>query len=658
MNSTRKTKRIRKSDYGRVISTETIAYETPVIFSNEGLHRNIGAKQRDPIVSFLTRLFVFGEVGSMPHSTIPFGYKVRKNSLEFRRLAILHPLAQWKIGKFYERYDKLILYFCSQSPASIRAPDKVASTFYTNSAWKNMHQYKTGAVAELSADSFAKHSPSYFAYRGYDRLYKFFDSKDYFELELAFDSLVTLDVSKCFDSIYTHSLSWAIKDKEFTKKHVAVESTFAQEFDSLMRYTNHNETNGIVIGPEVSRIFAELIFQSIDCRCIRRLEQRPCELKFGEHYAFRRYVDDVFIFAKDDETANTVYECFSDVLMSFNLHPNTLKSKKYKRPFITVKSRITREASALSNTFLDRFLEKGESQEALIPKTIYFPWRLTRSFVNSVKALCSYNEVTYDEVSAYLIAVLVERVKKLANVGADPIGAEREAIYRDACLVLIDALYFLYSVSPSVGASYKLCTAIIISIRFADRHLGVCGESVRQRLYELTARLLSDSTVGKGAAIERFVSLESINIALAIRELERTYMLPVEVVEKLFMGRSVFTYFDIISCLFYVRKERQYVLLRRKAISAAEKHLRDFSDILMNAEKACLLLDLLSCPYLDDALKKKWVTRLYAHFGVPLPSAQEIMSFLALAHEHYWFVDWKDVDLLNSLEKKELRQAY
>lgn len=82
---------------------------------------------------------------------------------------------------------------------------------------------------------------------------------------------MTLDVSKCFDSIYTHGLSWAVKDKAFTKTHVDVSTTFAQAFDQVIRHGNHNETNGIPIGPEASRIFAEILFQEIDRRAIGAL---------------------------------------------------------------------------------------------------------------------------------------------------------------------------------------------------------------------------------------------------------------------------------------------------------------------------------------------------------------------------------------------------
>jgi hypothetical protein len=80
-----------------------------------------------------------------------------------------------------------------------------------------------------------------------------------------------------------------------------ITSTFAQAFDSLMQRANQNETHGIVIGPEISRIFAELLFQSVDQRAILRLRDNHFEL--GADYAIRRYVDDVYIFARTTDTA-------------------------------------------------------------------------------------------------------------------------------------------------------------------------------------------------------------------------------------------------------------------------------------------------------------------------------------------------------------------
>ena len=109
---------------------------------------------------------------------------------------------------------------------------------------------------------------------------------------------MSLDVSKCFDSIYTHSLAWATKEKSFIKQNLR-KSSFGDDFDTIIRHGNDNETNGIPIGPEVSRIFSEIIFQKIDNLTINVLKE--IGLEFNNDYIFRRYVDDVYIFGKNEE---------------------------------------------------------------------------------------------------------------------------------------------------------------------------------------------------------------------------------------------------------------------------------------------------------------------------------------------------------------------
>jgi len=656
MAKTRKLNRINRRDYARALVTDTSPYETPVIFSNDGLYLN--AKNNtdlSPVFNFLLETLVLGDPGFF---TIPFSYKIRKNSLEFRRLSLIHPLSQWKATNFYRKYQELIIHYCSKSPASIRSPLRVASTFYTKSAWENINQYKTGRVTEARTDGFSKHSPSFFSYRGYDRLYKFFDSKRFFDLEKRFFVLLTLDVSKCFDSIYTHSLSWALKDKPFTKKNVTVDATFAQQFDGLMQHINHKETNGIVIGPELSRIYAELIFQAIDLQTIKRLEEGQRKLVFDVDYSFRRYVDDVFIFANDNETARAIYDCYSDALTSFNLHANTAKSIHIPRPFVTLKSRITRELSLLANGFLDKFLEDSGDRQSLRPKKIHNQWKLIHSFISQIKSLCSYNEVNYDEVSAYLIAVFTERIKKLANIQSDIGGNDEAELYRDASLVLLEVIYFLYAVSPSVSASYKLTTAIIILTRFGDKYFGVGSETIKQRIFELSEHLLVGRNVSKFAEVAHFLSLESINILLAMRELGNDYLLPEKVINNLFNRRDDLSYFDIVSCLFYIRDDTRYAKVLKGIIGTANNKLRDLSDIRVDTEKAHLLTDLLSCPFVHDAEKVRWINRLYSHLNKPSPSASDVNNFLSQEQNKFWFVNWREVDLLNILEKKELKQAY
>jgi hypothetical protein len=651
-----KKNRIRRNDYNRVLVTETTPFETPIVFSNDGLYDQIASLDKVGHVqsTIIKALVLFEGISKPPSSTIPYTYKIKKDSKSYRRLALLHPGSQWKVRLFYEKYEQLIIHYCSISPASIRAPKRVSSSFYSKSSWENINKFKTGSVTLDSIDKYVKHAPSFFSYRGYDRLYKFFNSRDYFSLEKKFSFLKTLDVTKCFDSIYTHCLSWAVKDKPFTKSHVKVSSTFAQEFDGIIRHGNHNETNGIPIGPEVSRVFSEILFQEIDKRVIHSLT----DLKFQKDYEFRRYVDDVFIFARNEDVANRVHDKYADVLIEFNLHTNTAKSTCIGRPFASAKTRLIYDAGQQANSFFDKFLEQT-GVGVLSPKKIHNTWRLTKSYIDSVKALCHSIDASYDQIASFLISVITERVKRLVNHDEDFTENFQESEYVDAFIVLLDVLFFLYSVAPSVGASYKVSTSVILAARFSKKHLPTRYPSVHQKIFDLTCSLLHDQCGTKHAGdIDGFVHLESFNIALATRELGTNHLLPPEIIDELFVRAGKLTYFTIVASLFYVRDASIYQELRKTLLDAAVDKLSNLTDILMSSEKANLLLDLLSCPYVPDKQKTVWIKSLFRSLQLSQPSKSDLQIFLAGTSTSHAQVDWKDIDLLNSLEKKELRQAY
>ncbi|MEZ0033138.1 hypothetical protein ABIF68_003508 [Bradyrhizobium japonicum] len=106
----------------------------------------------------------------------------------------------------------------------------------------------------LLQDQTVRNPGSFFAYEGYDRFYKFFNSEEFVGLEKKFSLMRLTDISKCFSSIYSHTLAWAVKDVQHGKESTSAVS-FANDFDSLMQYANYNETNGIPVGAELSRLF-------------------------------------------------------------------------------------------------------------------------------------------------------------------------------------------------------------------------------------------------------------------------------------------------------------------------------------------------------------------------------------------------------------------
>lgn len=196
-------------------------------------------------------------------------------------------------------------------------------------------------------------------------------------------------------------------------------------------------------------------------------------------------------------------------------------------------------------------------------------------------------------------------------------------------------------------------------MRFARKNLKEHTSSLSQRIYDLAIDLLEDECIKPDAeGVDGFIRLESLNVALAIRELGDNYLLPEQMLDKLFLSGREMSYFTMVSCLFYIKSDTQYSNLRRKVILAITKKLSDISDIFVNSEKAYLLLDMFSCPFIPDKKKEDWSKALLILLSKPAPTAAQWSSFLTSSAKGHWQVNWNDVDLLNSLEKKELKQAY
>lgn len=96
---------------------------------------------------------------------------------------------------------------------------------------------------------------------------------------------------------------------------------------------DYNETNGIVIGPEFSRIFAEVIFQHVDSSVAHSLKNEKYD--FERDYVCYRYVDDYFFFYNDEACRKKAIELFDEKLKEFKLAISAEKTHEFSRPFIT-----------------------------------------------------------------------------------------------------------------------------------------------------------------------------------------------------------------------------------------------------------------------------------------------------------------------------------
>lgn len=253
---------------------------------------------------------------------------------------------------FYEKHSRLITESCRKSRYSIRKPLKTADLYHE----KDLASNETAPgiqekIVETETPPYGlqrRQVSSFFSYSEYNFLHKFFDSFEFINLEKRFLYFQTLDISKCFYNIYTHSVSWSVKSKEHAKRNIG-KMSFQNGFDKLMQKLNHNETSGIVVGPEFSRIFAEIILQGVDQRIDKKLSEDG--KNFGTDYSIRRYVDDYFIFTNDLILQDKIRATIIAKLEEFKLYLNDHKAKTISRPFVSVKARSKLDVSESLETY-------------------------------------------------------------------------------------------------------------------------------------------------------------------------------------------------------------------------------------------------------------------------------------------------------------------
>ena len=137
--------------------------------------------------------------------------------------------------------------------------------------------------------------------------------------------LLKADILRFFPSIYTHSIPWALMGKSRAKAAMGLatlKGTWQDDADMLSRSVNNNQTIGIPIGPDTSRLLAEVILSHIDV---------ALSSKFRRLNGIR-YIDDYeFTFALRSE-AEEVLGYLQHLLNEFELALNPSKTAIVELP--------------------------------------------------------------------------------------------------------------------------------------------------------------------------------------------------------------------------------------------------------------------------------------------------------------------------------------
>ncbi|MDV3793239.1 antiviral reverse transcriptase Drt3b [Elizabethkingia anophelis] len=629
----------------RVVLSDILPFEIPLIFSNryfykyllkcENFNKKIEKKKEElkkTRIAVLKRrleteidqlnfhINILKTFAGNSYINKPMCFKLKHKESDYRELSLIHPINQKNVVEFYDKYKSLIIYYSSISPFSIRKPTKIANfTFYNDLLHKKNEDdcYEYSQIEE--EDNEYENLRSFFAYHKYSNIHKFYESYQFHRSEKKFNKLLKIDVSKCFDSIYSHTIAWALFNKQIIKDNVNISlETFGGEFDKLMQTLNANETNGIVIGPEFSRIFAELILQQID-KCIFDNLLHNTEynkrLIHKRDYEIFRYVDDYFVFYNNESDKDIILKEFKICLKEYKLYLNEKKSITYDKPIIT---EISLAKQKISDLFSEHLKLNENKNDDDILKSIYFS---SNNVITRFKTIVKETKVDYKDIMNYSLAVLENKTAKLIKKWHTFVNKNDnlQKQYEKGFLEILDVSFFLYSVSPRVNSTIKLSLILNKIIAFLKKNKSnLYKEPLLNHYKHNIFKKISDEIylILQKNKTEIHTPIESLYLLIALTQLGREYRLNpknlsayfnIQAVNDKFIIDKDLNYFNIVVLLFYIRDIEIYKPIKDELKKYILKKFREKKDFEWRneAETVMLLMDILTCPFLNESISKE-----------------------------------------------------
>ena len=712
----------------RVIFSDVLPYECPIIFSNRYLYRFlakylwVGEKQKINNITWNTlkqskRLnekdasafaaLLFGcyeqgkPISDLKHKNnalfYPYHFNIAHKANKNRTLSIIHPYNQWQVVDFYEQYKYSILYLCNQSKYSLRKPHKVAQYFYYRD---RLHRKLLGHQSDKVELFFNEYEnlKTYFSYKKYSNIYKFYEDYRYQRAEKKFKHLIKFDLQSCFDSIYTHTISWATaggadKVKVLPGYHG---SWLGDAFDNLMQSVNARETNGIVIGPEFSRIFAEIILQYIDQKVEQELlKEKLCQKSNYECY---RYVDDYFLFYNDEQDRSLFMESLTKWLKEFKLQISPSKTEEFERPFITkvtiAKQRIEHLFSNIFSTPLWEEVESNldvekenetedensdKDREILNKKfNIYLPANKVNAQIKAIVRECG---IEYRDIANYLLEKMsqrldaflnryemgfkkYERLMSKENTNKEEVELLAQGVQRKLTsflVSLIDVVFFVFNSNRQVNTTLKLQKTMNAIVIYAKRH-GDFKNNPEVRFQTISKDVIFKKIQDEIALVlattdsHRYTLHESLYLLILAKELGSAYLFAPEVIQS-FIKKSELQY-NLFACIILMYYYANHKCYNEQKIALKDEILKKYRLVAeverkRNSELTILTADMMTCPFVDDVYKLKLLTLM----GIADMKVQRMILRFA-KKQKYIFTRWTMFNLNKELQAKISQEVY
>lgn len=384
-------------------------------------------------------------------ASTPLKYSILKGTSSTRELNLVQPIAALNMYFFIECYQKEILdSFEDKSCFSLRYHRKNTDLYYKKKV-KRIADYfeKTSRKVDRGI---LQQTGAFFKIHKFNSVSSFTNSRLWQQCNFKYRNFAKIDYKSCFDSIYSHAFKWCI-EKNTVDSKAAQNANLYIVIDRVLQNINGRSSNGVIVGPEFSRMIAEVLLEYIDVEVKTELAAEG--LQVGRDYRVFRYVDDVYIFSNSQEQTELIIKTIERVSQRYLLRLNELKYFKSDTPVIM--STWLGKTRELSDKIADLFYRKHELYEnkmtgPLLKDGYISLERLKDDFIYLIHQ--------YPNEQRYIVSFMLSTL--LNNVSNKKDGYSLfDSTKQGKAFVLLDLAMYIYSFCPCFEHTQKIISMLV-----------------------------------------------------------------------------------------------------------------------------------------------------------------------------------------------------
>ena len=370
-----------------------------------------------------------------------------------REMSVIQPFSALNLYIFIECYQKEILsYFEKHHEFSIRYHKKNTDLYYKSKSGK-VTQYFQDQSSRVGREVIQQ-AANYFRIAPFESINSFADSRIWRMCNFKYKYYAKLDYKACFDSIYTHAFTWII-ERNVVDAKAASNSHLFVTIDRILQNINGRSSNGIVVGPEFSRMMAEILLQHIDSEICLSLQKDG--IFYNVDYVAFRYVDDIFLFANQPQILDQILAKYKTIGERYLLRLNELKLVKGTTPCLPKEwLGKTRQLSDIIGNFFFQGkkvdYEKLPEEERFLVKTDYIS---VDRIKDEIAVLVKQHSDDARTIVSFLLSTLLNNISKKKN-GYSLFGKQQLG----KALLLLDMALYIYAFYPSFDQTRKIISII------------------------------------------------------------------------------------------------------------------------------------------------------------------------------------------------------